>query len=50
MGLGTGAFWDAIESFGGPRRKAGEAVAALREGIEIMRLLWQDQAHRGQRE
>jgi len=44
MGLGTGAFWEAIESFGGPRRKPGEAVAALRDGIQIMRLLWQDQA------
>jgi alkanesulfonate monooxygenase SsuD/methylene tetrahydromethanopterin reductase-like flavin-dependent oxidoreductase (luciferase family) len=43
MGVGTGAYWDAIESFGGPRRTPGEAVAALREGIAIMRLLWQDQ-------
>lgn len=44
MGVGTGAYWDAIESFGGPRRAPGEAMAALREGIEIMRLLWQGQA------
>ncbi len=49
MGLGTGAYWEAIESFGGPRRKPGEAVAALREGIEIMRLLWQGQADRAGR-
>ena len=46
MGVGTGAYWEAIESFGGPRRKPGEAVAALREGIDIMRLLWQDRAGR----
>ncbi len=43
MGVGTGAYWDAIERFGGPQRTPGEAVAALREEIEIMRLLWQDQ-------
>ena len=41
LGLGAGAFWDAIEAYGGPRRTPGEAVDALREGIEIMRLLWE---------
>ena len=44
MGVGAGAHWDAIERFGGPRRTPGAVVAALREGIAIMRLLWQDQA------
>ncbi len=40
LGLGAGAFWDGIAAYGGPRRTPGEAVDALREGIEIMRLLW----------
>jgi alkanesulfonate monooxygenase SsuD/methylene tetrahydromethanopterin reductase-like flavin-dependent oxidoreductase (luciferase family) len=36
----AGYFWDAIVSYGGPRRTPGEAVAALEEGIQIMRALW----------
>ncbi len=40
LGLGAGAFWDAIEAMGGPRRKPGDAVAALSEAIEVIRLLW----------
>jgi alkanesulfonate monooxygenase SsuD/methylene tetrahydromethanopterin reductase-like flavin-dependent oxidoreductase (luciferase family) len=40
LGLGTGAFWDAIEAMGGPRREAKEAVAALDEAIDITRLMW----------
>lgn len=40
LGLGAGAFWDAIEAFDGPRRTPGEAVAALTEAIEVCRLLW----------
>ena len=40
LGLGAGAFWDAIEAMGGPRRTAGEAITALGEAVEIMRLLW----------
>ncbi|WP_374229297.1 LLM class flavin-dependent oxidoreductase [Streptomyces sp. NEAU-YJ-81] len=40
LGLGTGAFWDAIAAMGGPRREAKEAVAALDEAIEIIRLMW----------
>jgi len=39
LGLGAGAFWDAIEAMGGPRRTPGEAVAALTEGIEVIRAL-----------
>lgn len=42
LGLGTGAFWDAIEAAGGPRRSPREAVAALAEAIELIRLVWQD--------
>src|ERR1700733_3511852 len=40
LGIGAGAFWDAIEAMGGPRRSAGESVAALREAIEVIRALW----------
>ncbi|HSL28941.1 MAG TPA: LLM class flavin-dependent oxidoreductase [Anaerolineales bacterium] len=39
-GLGAGAFWDAIEAYGGPRRTPGAALAALREGIEVIRRVW----------
>lgn len=40
LGLGAGAFWDAIEGLGGPRRKPPEAVDSLAEAIEVIRLLW----------
>lgn len=40
LGLGAGAFWDAIEAYGGPRRTPGAALAALREGIEVIRRVW----------
>jgi hemerythrin-like domain-containing protein len=40
LGLGTGAFWDAIEAMGGPRRRPGEAVTALEEAIRVIRALW----------
>ncbi|QSB13969.1 LLM class flavin-dependent oxidoreductase [Natronosporangium hydrolyticum] len=40
LALGAGGFWDAIEANGGPRRQPGEAVAALREAIEIIREVW----------
>src|SRR5215467_8336246 len=40
MGLGAGAFWDAIEAMGGPRRTPAEAVAALSEAIDIIRATW----------
>ncbi len=34
LGLGAGAFWDAIEAMGGRRLTPGQAVDALREAIE----------------
>jgi alkanesulfonate monooxygenase SsuD/methylene tetrahydromethanopterin reductase-like flavin-dependent oxidoreductase (luciferase family) len=37
MGLGAGAFWDAIAGMGGPQRTAGESLAALEEAIGILR-------------
>jgi hypothetical protein len=40
LGIGTGAFWDAISAMGGPRRTAGESVDALREAIAVIRALW----------
>jgi len=40
LGLGAGAFWDAIEAYGGPRRTPGEALAALDEAIRVIRLVW----------
>lgn len=40
LGLGAGAFWDAIDGYGGERRSPGEAVDQLLEGIEVIRLLW----------
>jgi alkanesulfonate monooxygenase SsuD/methylene tetrahydromethanopterin reductase-like flavin-dependent oxidoreductase (luciferase family) len=40
LGIGTGAFWDAIVANGGPRRTPGESVEALEEAIEVIRALW----------
>jgi hemerythrin-like domain-containing protein len=40
LGLGAGAFWDAIEASGGRRLTAGEAVDALAEAITIIRQVW----------
>ena len=37
LGLGAGAFWDAIAAIGGPRRTPGESVEALTEAIGILR-------------
>jgi alkanesulfonate monooxygenase SsuD/methylene tetrahydromethanopterin reductase-like flavin-dependent oxidoreductase (luciferase family) len=37
LGLGAGAFWEAIEAFGGPRRSGRESVDALEEAIAILR-------------
>jgi alkanesulfonate monooxygenase SsuD/methylene tetrahydromethanopterin reductase-like flavin-dependent oxidoreductase (luciferase family) len=40
LGLGAGAFWDAVAAMGGPRRAPGESVEALEEAIEIIRRFW----------
>ncbi len=40
LGLGTGAFWDAIEAAGGVRLAPGEAVEALEEAIGVIRAMW----------
>lgn len=40
LGLGAGAFWDAIVGMGGPRRAPGEALEALEEAVAVIRMLW----------
>lgn len=40
LGLGAGAFWDAIEAMGGPRRSPGAAVEALGEAIDVIHGIW----------
>jgi alkanesulfonate monooxygenase SsuD/methylene tetrahydromethanopterin reductase-like flavin-dependent oxidoreductase (luciferase family) len=40
LGMGAGGFWDAIEAMGSRRLTPGESVAALAEGIEIIREIW----------
>lgn len=40
LGLGAGGFWDAIEAYGGPRRRPGAALEALAEAIEVIRKVW----------
>jgi alkanesulfonate monooxygenase SsuD/methylene tetrahydromethanopterin reductase-like flavin-dependent oxidoreductase (luciferase family) len=40
LGLGAGSFWDAVAAMGGPRRTPGEAVAAIEEAIDVIRLVW----------
>ena len=40
LGLGAGAFWDAIAAMDGPRHSPANAVAALREAIAVIRALW----------
>lgn len=37
LGLGAGAFWDAVVGMGGPRRSTREAADALEEAIPIIR-------------
>ena len=43
LGLGGGAFLEQVVAYGGPRRSPGEAVEALQEAIEVIRLLWTDE-------
>ena len=40
LGLGAGAFWEAVAAMGGPARDPGESVDALEEAIEVIRLCW----------
>jgi alkanesulfonate monooxygenase SsuD/methylene tetrahydromethanopterin reductase-like flavin-dependent oxidoreductase (luciferase family) len=43
LGLGAGFFWDGVAAMGGPRRGPGEAVDALAEAIEVIRLVWSEE-------
>jgi len=43
LGLGSGAFWEAIGAMGGPVRRPREALEALEEAIGILRLFWSDE-------
>ena len=37
LGIGAGAFWDAVAAMGGPKRTPGESVEALEEAMRIIR-------------
>jgi alkanesulfonate monooxygenase SsuD/methylene tetrahydromethanopterin reductase-like flavin-dependent oxidoreductase (luciferase family) len=43
LGLGAGAYWEAIGAMGGPVRTAGQALRALEEAILIIRHFWSGQ-------
>ncbi|MFG1840604.1 LLM class flavin-dependent oxidoreductase [Micromonospora sp. NPDC049175] len=49
LGLGAGAFWDAIEAMGGRRLTPGQGVRALAEAIEVIRQVWDAEARGGVR-
>lgn len=40
LGLGAGAFWEAIEAMGGRSLRPGQAVDALSEAIDVIRGIW----------
>jgi alkanesulfonate monooxygenase SsuD/methylene tetrahydromethanopterin reductase-like flavin-dependent oxidoreductase (luciferase family) len=40
LGLGAGAFWEAIAAMGGPVRSGREALETLDEAIRIIRAFW----------
>ena len=40
LGLGAGAFWDAIEAYGGQRRSGRASLDALEEAITVIRKVW----------
>jgi alkanesulfonate monooxygenase SsuD/methylene tetrahydromethanopterin reductase-like flavin-dependent oxidoreductase (luciferase family) len=43
LGMGAGFFWEGITAMGGPKREPGEAVDALEEAVQIIRLVWSGQ-------
>jgi alkanesulfonate monooxygenase SsuD/methylene tetrahydromethanopterin reductase-like flavin-dependent oxidoreductase (luciferase family) len=43
LGLGAGAFWEGIAALGGPQREPGEAVEALEEAIQVIRMMWSEE-------
>lgn len=40
LGLGAGAFWDAIRGIGGPVRTPKQALSALEEAVIVIRGMW----------
>ena len=40
LGLGTGAFWDAIVAAGGTRLSPGESIESLAEAMAVIRAVW----------
>lgn len=40
LGLGAGAFWQAMAGLGAPQPTPAQAAGALREAVEVIRLLW----------
>ena len=42
MGIGTGAFWDAMAGMGARRQTPGESIASLSEAIDILRSMWSE--------
>ena len=40
LGIGAGGFLDAAHAMGAPRLTPGESLAALEEGIAVMRAMW----------
>ena len=49
LGIGAGAFWDAVVAMGGPRRTPGEAVEALEEAIDVIHQVWDTETRGGVR-
>ena len=43
LGLSAGSFWDAVRAMGGPVRSPGDALAALADAVEVIRLMWSEQ-------
>jgi alkanesulfonate monooxygenase SsuD/methylene tetrahydromethanopterin reductase-like flavin-dependent oxidoreductase (luciferase family) len=43
LGLGAGGFSQAVHAYGGPAWTPGEAVSALEEAIQVIRLMWSGQ-------
>lgn len=41
LGLGAGAFWDAIRAMGGPGREPGDAYEAFKDALHIIRGFWE---------
>jgi alkanesulfonate monooxygenase SsuD/methylene tetrahydromethanopterin reductase-like flavin-dependent oxidoreductase (luciferase family) len=49
LGLGAGAFWEAIEAMGGRRLTPAQAVRALEEAVDVVRQVWDTDARGGVR-